>query len=398
MRVSYQKNRAHKYFQLALSIFLAAGAQVTQADTGLTSEGVPTEFRNTTEQLIKHINEGDTEAVQNLIDVRALGYRAAKLLTDKQKERDDYVAGFTKSGTRIAALLTSSIKEGDGNVKLMKYVERGRELRSLTRFNMGDSGFDYLEFVLNADAKGTYRVVDWYQLTAGQLYSVSLGAVSKVFVDPDPGILWSLLGVKKVDRAILEKIKKIGALMREGEYSEALVIFNQLPDKVRNSRIFLTIGINIANKLQDNDLYSRMLTDMATYHADDPAAAFMLLDYYYLQGDMKKALRSVDAIEQRVGTDGMIQMLRANLNIGLNEFEKAVHFAQESTTLEPDLEDGYFSLALAYVGAGKHSEAIDTYQLLETRFGYQFSQEDFAEDPSYEQFRQSKAFIAWFKE
>jgi hypothetical protein len=68
-----------------------------------------------------------------------------------------------------------------------------------------------------------------------------------------------------------------------------------------------------------------MLTDMATYYANDPAAAFMLLDYYYLQGDTKKALLSVEAIEQRAGTDGMIQMLRANLNAllsgsGLVEF------------------------------------------------------------------------------
>ena len=71
----------------------------------------------------------------------------------------------------------------------MRVVTRGAETRPLLRFDYGDAGFEYIEFVIRPDAKGGVRIVDWAPLSGGELYSEVIGRMARILSDPAPGLI-----------------------------------------------------------------------------------------------------------------------------------------------------------------------------------------------------------------
>jgi hypothetical protein len=121
----------------------------------------------------------------------------------------------------------------------------------------------------------------------------------------------------------------------------------------------------------------------------------VLLDHYVAQGDTQKAIGAVTAMEKRVGVDGVTSLLKANVYLRAATYEQTVSFAQNAIRIEPDLQDGYYSLAMGYIGQGKFKEALDMHQSISSRFGRRFQRSGFVSDPKFAAFVQSAAFQKW---
>ena len=350
-----------------------------------------------TRQFVDALNNKKLEKVEEFINIEQIARNAAVLMSDDKAEQDIAVKAMLQSKTMISTSLVSALERSNGYVTFRDYVKRGDQIRALVRFDLEDQGFDYLEFVFGDGEQGV-QIVDWFPLSSGQLMSVSIGAVSKLLSDPNPGLFAKLLGINKVDRESVEKVREVTKNLRANDFPAAYKAFEQLPDRIKNKRVFITVGINIVVNLNDETLYRDMLNRLARYHADDPSAAFLLLDYYFYQNEFDKALNSVSAIEKRVGEDGMTLLVKANMYLMKDDYNKAITIATKAIELEPELDDPYFSLAQGYVGIKAYKKAVEIYETLREQFGYIFTIEDFEQDANMAEFRKSKVFLDWIKQ
>jgi len=340
-------------------------------------------------------NEQDADAVSDMLNLRELGRRAGRGIMRSERELEQFADGFAQAGPdKIVTRLLETLQSNEGSVRMMRVATRGKQFRPMLRWDLGDNGFDYLEFVVERASDGALHAVDWHQLSTGELFSVSIGAVSRLMIDPNPGMLRSLLGVNKVDDTVLKQFVRLGELERSRKYVEALAALNALPTEIKESRILMIKGVTLASQSQREDLYRQQLAQLAQHFADDPSAAFMLLDHFYYEGDLEKALASLAAIESRVDRDGMTETLRANLYYSKGRYADMLKYAEAAVRIEPEYEDAYFTNALASALNGRFEEAVALYKTLADDFGYEFSRDNFT-DEALKAFVASPAFATW---
>jgi tetratricopeptide (TPR) repeat protein len=280
----------------------------------------------------------------------------------------------------------------------MRVVARGSESRPLLRFDYGDSGFEYIEFVVQPDAKGSPRIVDWAPLSSGELYSEVIGRMARILTEPAPGLIQNLLGMQQLDQATLKRMKTIAEMRRKGNLRGAFQEMEKLPEQIADSRVILVQRASLASEAGDDDAYRRLLARLEKLHGNDPAAAFMLLDHYFYEKDVPKCLQAITAIESRVGADGMTQLLRSNIYASAGMHKEAITSAKKAIDTEPDMSDAYFTLAQSHVVLGQFGDAIEVYSTLQDDFGYEFTKANFTEDATFNQFVASPQFKKWLRD
>lgn len=388
---------SHRIVQLSwtiVALFAAATATALPADGKPNLEAIGG-------QLETIFNERQTDTFSSMLDLSGLGARVAANVYDNEKGRAEFVRGFMKTAqakTLVTDFFGQLDRSPESAAKYMKLVRRGNENRPLLRMDYGDSGFEYIEFVVQADAKGKARIVDWAPLSSGELYSEVVGRMARILTEPSPGLIQNLLGMQQIDQATLKRMKTIAEMRRKGDLRGALQEMEKLPAEIADSRIVLVQRASLASEMNDDDAYRKMLARLEKLHGNDPAAAFMLLDHYFYAKDLTKCLQAIASIESRVGVDGMTQMLRSNIYASSGMHKEAITHASKAIDIEPDMSDPYFTLAQSHVVLGQFAEAIEIYSTLQADFGYEFSKENFAQDATFTKFIASPQFKTWLRE
>jgi hypothetical protein len=349
-------------------------------------------------QLATIFNERKADTLVSMLDMTALGARVAANVFESERGRSEFARGFAKSSqpkTLVGDIFGQLDRSPGSATKFMRVVTRGAEKRPLLRFDYGDSGFEYIEFVVQADAKGGVKIVDWAPLSGGELFSEVIGRMARILSDPAPGLIQTLLGMPKIDEVTAKRMKSIAEMRRKGDLRGAYREMEKLPAAIADSRVMLAQRASLASEAGDDDGYRKMLARLEQLHGNDPAAAFMLLDHYYYTQDLDKVLQGITAIEGRVGVDGMTQMLRANIYMMLGKHAEAVTYARKAIEVEPDMNKPYFTLAQSHVALGQFAEAVKTYTTLQEDFGYEFTKENFAQDATFTKFVDSPQFKKW---
>lgn len=352
-------------------------------------------------QLMTIFNERQADTFASMLDLNALGARVAANVYASERGRSGFIRGFMQTAqakTLVNDFFGTLDRSPDSSAKFMKVVTRGAESRPLLRFDYGDSGFEYIEFVVQPDAKGAVKIIDWAPLSGGELYSEVVGRMARILSDPEPGLIQSLLGLQQIDQETLKRMKSIAEMRRKGDLRGAYQEMEKLPAEIADSRVMLVQRASLASEAGDDPNYRKMLARLEQLHGDDPAAAFMLLDHYFYAKNLDKCLQAITAIENRVGVDGMTQMLRSNIYMTLGKHADAVTYARKAIAIEPDMSDAYFTLAQSHVALGQFAEAIEVYTTLQDDFGYQFTKENFAKDATFTKFIESSQFKKWLRE
>jgi tetratricopeptide (TPR) repeat protein len=388
-------DRILRWFWCAVALGAAATALALPGDPKAPNmEAVGT-------QLMTIFNERQADTFAAMLDLNALGARVAANVYESERGRSGFIRGFTQTAqakTLVNDFFGTLDRSPDSSAKFMKVVTRGAESRPLLRFDYGDSGFEYIEFVVQPDAKGAVKIIDWAPLSGGELYSEVVGRMARILSDPEPGLIQSLLGLQQIDQATLQRMKSIAEMRRKGDLRGAYQEMEKLPAEIADSRVMLVQRASLASEAGDDPNYRKMLARLEQLHGNDPAAAFMLLDHYFYARNLDKCLQAITAIENRVGVDGMTQMLRSNIYMTLGKHADAVNYARKAIAIEPDMSDAYFTLAQSHVALGQFAEAIEVYTTLRDDFGYQFTKENFAKDATFTKFIESSQFKKWLRE
>lgn len=346
------------------------------------------------EEFAAAINSGDLEAFEDLFAMEALGLRSATTAFDQEAERRDYVRGFMKSAGTFTDNVMNQIHALDGRAVFLRVRTLQGMRGPLVRYDLGGSGYNYVLLIAeNREGKGP-KIVDMYIATNGQRVSETIGAATQLMVRPSASLLGKLFGQKAVDGDLAQTFKEIGELQRAGRTADAYAKIRSLPPEVRNHRVLMNMSVQLAGLLGE-DVYREELAHLAQYHKDDPSAAFLLIDYYFYQGDTDAAMDVILGLEHAFGADAATAMLKTNVAIEGGELGKAIEYARQGAELEPGNEDSQWTLVTALMLAERYADGIRVFDTLEQVFGYYFDSSSFEGNEIYAGFMRSPEFAAW---
>ena len=359
-------------------------------------ESLPEAFRNTMHAIVDGMNSGNIAELEQHFDFRTIGIKAGKELFNSEREYRDFATGMQTSRHNVLSSIVTQIQAAGGDMTLTGYVRRAKLVLPQVRLDLGDYGLDYIEYQLEQKSDGSYQVVDWYNLSTGRMYSQTIAIGARLLIDPDPGILKKLLGITEVDKNSLKIITAMGQARRNADFVEANRLYATLPPEIRNTRVFLEMGIGFANLANDDALYRKRLNTLAEKHGADPSAAFLLIDHYYYEGNVDKALANIEVMERQIGKDGYTTFLKANLHVEMaGDYAGAEALYREAIDIEPYLDEPYETLAYVYILQDKFAEAVEVYQLQEKQFDVRYSADDFFDTPEVNRFKASAEFRQW---
>ena len=339
------------------------------------------------------LNERDEKAMLQLLDIHGLALRAGKVQGLDGATLQRFTAGFEKGAAQMHAAYFQKLEISNGTAVFMRVTDT-RPARALVRFDLGNDGTDYMEFVLET-RDGRTRAVDWFQLSTGELLSVTAGGFGQMLTTTDTGLLARLFATDRVDASTLQYLKRAGELQRAGKFAEALIEVKKLPEPIRHARAMLIFQSSLALLSKNDAEYTAILAKLAERYADDPATAFMLIDHYFTKKDVSNMLKALDTMEKRVGIDGVTRNLRAAAYYSAGDYANTLKQADEAIRVEPTFMSGYDTRASALVGLGRYADAVAQYKDLEQRFDLQFSREAFTGDATFAKFVASPAFREW---
>lgn len=394
--IHFIKHGLAAILMVGLATYAQADSNNSQQPDFVDTETLPEAFKDNMQLIVSKFNNGDVDGLKKHFDFKTIGMRSGKGLFDKDRDLQGFVKGVVASKEDVLRSMSNQLETTNGHMLLLGYVNRPQGIMPQIRMDLGDSGVDYIEFLFNRNNDDNLQIIDWYQLSRGRMISQVMSIMAKMMIDPNPGILKKLLNISKVDKQTLKTIKAVGVAQRNGDYREANQLYIQLPENIRNTKIFIEMGIGIANFLQDDKLYRERLEVLAKNHGDDPSAAFLLIDHYFYQADVGKALENIEVMEKKVGRDGFTTYLKANLYYNVaQDVEKASAFYRQAISIEPNFEDAYSTLAYLYIMEKDYPNAVEVYQMLESQFGYQYVPDDFYDTPDNNLFKASIDFKNW---
>jgi hypothetical protein len=324
--------------------------------------------------IARSLQDGDAQRFTAFVDRDVLMDQA---LTG-MKGNDEFVAGVRGGLERGLAQVGTILIRNMGPGEKLSYL-RTRNVegvtRVLVRLDLGDRGLNYMEFFVDEGPDGSWVIYDWLDYVQGQTYSESLRMALAFMVKENPSLVYRMLGLPEVDRTAATQIAELGDLGQQGEWGRWLEVYHTLPQNLRNSRVLLVNRIVAANVAENMDEYMNAMADLHTHHGDDPTLSLALVDYYIFAGDYARAHRAVDRLDEYTGGDAAVTNLRSGIALHKGDNAACVRHARQAIAQDADYEDPYWNLMVAGSRAGDYKAAMEGVRGLESRFGYELSED-----------------------
>lgn len=352
-------------------------------------------YENKAQQISDGFTVRNTEPFDNALDPDSILETVFDdLLVDPEWEQG-FRTGVKKAiRTKLGEKIVSQMPE-DAYAKLLRVQQAGAKGLALIRIDYGDNGNGYIDLHLEKENDGTIRITDWFDYSTGQLYTQSLRQVIAT-MSPTPTVLGKIFDLANNKEADAEVLTKLIELNNEQKHAKMVSYFLSLDEVYRESRLLNIISLQAANSSGDMELYQHMLTNVANYFGDDKNMAYLLLDFYFLEGDYGKVIATADQLQDSFGVeDAGLVTFKSNAYSEQGDYAKAISEATHAIELEPEYEYGYWSLITAQLAMEKYQQAVATAQALENGFSYDMGPDSLSGNEVYTSFLDSKPYRKW---
>jgi hypothetical protein len=369
---------------LALALALpAAGAlaQATPRDAAALGQALAAAFNErSADELLRLV---DTEAFSDFV-LEDLEVSAA----DRQALRNRLPLSVRKSvETSMRAL-----EQSEGSAKYLRAgLENGRAY-ALVRLDMGDHGVDYLKYY----ASSPRAVEDWYIFTAASLYSSAVRFNLATLLRTE-SVLHKLLGAHAVSRTDAKAFMAVRDSLAKNDYRGAFHALERFPEPYRQSRQWALMRVTLGGRAGD-DAYRQALRHLAASFGDHADLQLALIDHYFFEKQLDRALAAVAALEEAIGgEDASTNNLRGNLLAALDRPGSAEAACRRGVELEADYGPAYWCLVSLAIRRNDGRLAVDTLTAYEKAFGARFDPAELARQEGYERIHKTREFAAWAK-
>jgi tetratricopeptide (TPR) repeat protein len=278
------------------------------------------------------------------------------------------------------------------------------EARFLCRMLAGSEGINYHDHIVRFDAEGNPKIVDIYVYLSGERFSDSIRNTSAMILSkkskPPPA---KLLGSGDGNAKHIDNVQKVISLTRKGMHSQAIQLFESLPEEYRRNKVAHLVYLQACMALATEEnasapskqRYLNAITSYKTTHPGDPSLALISLDYWFLTESWEELIASVEQLDVSVGPDSNNLFFLSFANRKLGRPEEALKHADEAIKEEPDLEESWHAVLESTLMAEDFDRAAESLDKLEENFHYSFSLNSMQSEQIYEKFLASDAGKAW---
>ena len=261
-----------------------------------------------------------------------------------------------------------------------------------------DGSLNYHRLTIGRNAAQQPVAVDVYVYVTGEPLSHTIGRM-----------VGQLSGGTDADSlAIAKGMQRASAALQAGKPDSAEAILSALPaawkkqKSIMQMRILAANGVAAQKKLDGKPIGNAYRHAIEAFETAFPKAnnlPLLLMDYHILEQNFPLAAQALDQLDQQVGGDPYLNLIRANIAIGQNDAEAAQGFAETLIKTLPDMAaEGYGILLDLAIQSKDHTEVTRVLKALEAetlvRFPVNFNNAkpfaDYMASPEYKKWKAYK--------
>jgi hypothetical protein len=381
------KNLFRAWLQLSLFIGLVFSNGVIADDKQ--------QMQELGELLALSIRANDFNQIDKKFDMDRFINKVADGLAVMESERADFKKGMQQAlSVGLMKKMFTGLESIEKTSDFIGLFSIDNSIRPVVRLNYAAGGVNYIELELVKTNQG-YRIVDMFVAANGQYLSDTVTQGGMMIMAQPGGWVASLVDDQSSRENVIKIIHQAVASKNKGDMAGMYQALQQLPEKAKRSEIVQLMLVTAASAGLSEDIYKKELANLAKNFGDSPRYAFMLVDYYFYEGNYQQALKSVSLPLKRYNNDAALLILRASIHMSAKDYTKAYADINAAAAKEPNLEDIYWTAVTLSLTEGKYQKTLDWLGKLESQFGYEFAEENFAGQEMYQGFAASNEFKQW---
>ena len=348
--------------------------------------------------MVDAIYKADVDSFNRRVDLESIFDRASQMpeLADLRSQRAFFKKGMvetTKRSGGMAALISAAVKQG-GSFRSLRINITKRGPYVFFRLKLPHlPGLDYHQMFLTRKSdigivasdiyyfQAAENMTDIYHRAWLELARKSLNENAKPGEKPTAPLFGEF-----------DRVLDLGDQVAAGKYIESLETYRKLSPTLRTNKLALLLRLRAALQVSDSE-YSTAIDDMRKFGPDDHAFDLILIDSHLIRKEFEQAIQCVDRIDERVGGDAALKVVRAIALLGASRVEEARNAIKSAIAAEPDLRDSY-SVGLDISLAGKNfDDTVICLNVLEQQFGRKWK--DLREVPAFSDFVKSDHYAKW---
>jgi tetratricopeptide (TPR) repeat protein len=290
---------------------------------------------NTAIEWAKNISDGQPEAVVNVFKIEVLIATMVSQLEVEPKIRQDIEMGIKRA---LPQLRKNMAVQWKGVAKFLRLVDT--EDGTVARMRIvSDGGSSYLDFIPLFEKDDKISILDLNNRSVGTRVSDAMKQVLSTMIQSMPkqqGLLAKILGGSDAsdedNKMVIEYVESMKANKKH-----AVSLYPKLPVSVRKNRAFFATYLQAAISLDDEKIYMKAMEEGRMRFPNDPALAFMMVDFHYLKKDFAEAEKSVMTTMAALGEDGNLWHLCSSMRREGGNLEAADEAYHKAIELEPEI-------------------------------------------------------------
>lgn len=297
----------------------------------------------------------------------------------------------TKASLMPSMELIRTLADG-GTYRFLRAYKRDGVVKLLFRM-AANVGLNYHELELKPcgpDKK--LKVVDIYVYLGCENVSETLRRAYLPVYEKRMGIH----ELSEADRQYLENIPRLKEMAIAGqnsEWKEMLGIYASLPRLVRENKGVLVMRLRAAVNLRTVEIYEQIILDLYRLYPNTGTPDLVSIDYYQLKGQGQQSLDACDRLDQHLGGDPFLDLMRAGGYMCLHELETAREKAWNAAHVEPKSPLPLWVLTKIAVEQQDFDECARLLLVLE--YGLKAKMPELEALAMYRPFLRSDAYEAW---
>jgi len=377
---------------LSLLFAVAAVAQDQRGDETQVRE----RFRAGFQAIVDDLNSGSVTRLAAAIDQPEFHRRVLDLRLIDPRIKKNY---REKASQDFKKLIASYYPMAGKDIKatLLGFESRGNRGRAVVRFDLPKFQFNYHEYELRLSDDGAVVVLDWLDFGWGEGFTQALG-VSLVLAMPKNQAIRKLVDFPLSRENEIFQLREACKALRDGKVDRYFSIHENFDDRMKRQRFIVLSSVQLTNIAKNKRKRRTALKTMAEYYPDDPMFSLMLLDYYFPSRLYDAALKSLLALQQRLGFEDAAMDARLSATaLVMGKTQDAVAYADAAIARQPSLELGWWSVLNARVSLGEYPGSVTVLKKLENSFGYSLDPEALRGDKRYAALIASDEYQVWRK-
>ncbi len=233
------------------------------------------------------------------------------------------------------------LKEMMGKKCLLKRVTQRDGLTALTlRISFEGGGVSFLDVLITPGAP-SFRIVDIYNYTFGNLASGESRQAIALMTKDNQGLLSNLLGSNAIDSTKADAVMALFTSFRERRFEDVVKGYEQLSPDLKKARTPFLIYVQSLQMLEEptpkqKEDFIRALETAPSVLGKDTSVALLRIDPLFEKSDFKGAIACAREVIKVVGEDAYMSRLIVTAAIKDRDATTALSSLAEAEKLEPD--------------------------------------------------------------